>query len=185
MSVIKIRKVVTLPGTYEPSTMYMVQGADASLMELYVSSNDGASIKHLINKSDIQAMISTAMASYNALDVVADIAARDALAPTVVRTVLVLDATDDTTVTSGGATYVYNPATTTWYKIAEFESMDVVLQWESIQGRPTASPAQIDTAVAQSHTHSNKAVLDGLSIVDGELYSAGAPIQPHLEENAW
>ena len=38
--------------------------------------------------------------------------------------------------------------------------MDAVVQWSNINGRPTSSVAQIDSAVTNSHTHSNKAVLD-------------------------
>ena len=39
--------------------------------------------------------------------------------------------------------------------------MDAVIQWSNISGKPTSSTAQIDAAVANMHTHSNKAVLDG------------------------
>ncbi len=48
----------------------------------------------------------------------------------------VVDATGDTTVTSGWAEYIYDATNTTWIKRAEKESMDVVLKWDNIQGIP-------------------------------------------------
>ena len=48
-------------------------------------------------------------------------------------------------------------------KIAEYESMDVVLQWNDIQGKPTSAVADIDDAVANRHSHANKALLDPIS----------------------
>ena len=47
-----------------------------------------------------------------------------------------------------------------WQKIAEGESLDVVVSWDSITGKPNSTPAAIDQAVADDHTHSNKAVID-------------------------
>lgn len=191
--VLKFRKVTALPSVYEGSTMYMVaDSVNASLFEMYLSSSDGLSVRHLLNKSEIQTMISTSVAGSIAgmgtMSVVSNIAARDALAPATTSMALVLDATADTSVAVGAATYVYDAATTTWIKVAEYESMDVVLQWGNIVGRPTSTPAQIDAAVTNSHTHANKPVLDGLSIAAGasaRLLSAGQPIRGFLEEEGW
>jgi hypothetical protein len=94
------------------------------------------------------------------MPIVADIAARNALVLTKNTQVLVLDATGDSTVTSGAATYLYRVSTTSWIKISEAESLDLVLQWANIQGKPTSSPSAIDTAVSNSHTHTNKTQLD-------------------------
>ena len=71
---------------------------------------------------------------------VADIAARNAMTGLFAGlSVYVTDATADTTVTSGGAFYIYSG--TEWIKTAESESMDIVLQWANIQGRPDSLPA--------------------------------------------
>lgn len=71
---------------------------------------------------------------------VADIAARNAMTGLFAGlSVYVTDATADTTVASGGAFYLYNG--TAWIKTAESESMDLVLQWANIQGRPESMPA--------------------------------------------
>jgi len=188
MSTIKFAKVATLPVTLAPSTLYMVAPAGSSIDELqiYVSSNDGASARHIPTHSEISSMINTAVNSYSSAVVVADIAARNALVPSVVTIALALDATADLTVASGAATYVYNPVTTSWTKIAEYESLDVTLQWANIQGRPNSTAAQIDQAVADSHTHANKPVLDLLTAdANDELMYKGAHVAARLETSAW
>lgn len=181
----KIRKVTALPGTYEASTMYLVQGAEAGLMDIYVSSSDGLSVRHIISKSEITTMISNALSGFNSATVVADITARNALAPTVNTQALVLDATGDPTVSSGAATYIYDTGTTTWYKISEMESLDLVINWTDIVGRPTASVAAIDDAISKAHVHANKLVLDGISDIGGALAYTGQPVRAYLEEEAW
>lgn len=188
MSTIKFAKVATLPVTLAPSTLYMVAPAGSSIDELqiYVSSNDGTSARHIPTHSEIASMISTAVNSYSSAVVVTNIAARNALAPAVVTIALVLDATADNSVASGAATYVFNPATSSWTKIAEYESLDVTLQWANIQGKPTSSAAAIDQAVADSHTHANKAVLDLVTAdANDELMYKGAHIAARLETSAW
>jgi type IV secretory pathway VirJ component len=157
---VAIKVVNTLPGTFDPSTLYMVKSADAGLFEMYMSTMDGASVRHILNKSEITTMITQALAGFNTVQIVADITARDALAPTVITQALVLDASADATVDSGAATYVFDPGTSTWTKISEAESMDVVLQWANIVGKPTSSVTDIDDAVTKRHTHTNKTQLD-------------------------
>lgn len=44
-----------------------------------------------------------------------------------------------------------------WTKVAEAESIDVVLQWANIQGKPNSAVADIDDAVGKRHTHNNLA----------------------------
>ena len=169
----KIKIVNTLPVTYTASTLYMVKGAEAGLFDLYMSTNDGAAVRHIISKTEINTMIMNALAGFNTVQVVADITARNALSPTVNTQVMVLDATGDTTVAAGAATYVYDVATTTWYKISETESMDVVLAWANITGKPTSAVADIDDAVAKRHSHANKAILDNIGDTDGFLTYSG------------
>jgi hypothetical protein len=183
--ILKIRKVTALPGTLEASTLYLVSTADPSILDLYVSSSDGSSARHIVTKSEIQTMINTAVAALDSALVVADINARNALSPTKNVSVIVLNATGDPTVASGAATYVYDNATSTWYKISESESMDVILTWASLQGKPTSTPAAIDDAVTKAHTHANKTTLDLLTDPAGELLYNAAPIRAYLDEEAW
>lgn len=83
--------------------------------------------------------------------------------------VMVTDATGDQTVKSGWAIYRRKAGTQvlntldSWQKIAEAESIDVVLRWDNVVGRPTSTVTDIDDAVAKKHEHANKAVLDELT----------------------
>lgn len=118
----------------------------------------------------------------------ANIAAMTAAAATVPegQIVMVTDASADSTVTGQWAIYrkkvdtdpasldytivndytdntdPENPVVHTagWQKIAEKESLDVTVTWDSITGKPSSTPAAIDQAVTDDHTHSNKAVID-------------------------
>ena len=109
--------------------------------------------------------------------VVADIDARDALDLAADRdgdTCWVVDATDDPTVTTGAALYVWDGAD--WVKVAEAESLDVAVTWDNVGGRPTSSVAAIDDAVTKAHTHTNKTLLDLLGVEDGELTYDGVKV---------
>jgi hypothetical protein len=147
-------------------------------IEIYVSNTSGTALKRLLTDVDIQALIDASISGLaGEMPIVANIAARNALSPTENTQVLVLDATGDVTVTSGAATYIYRFSTTSWIKISEAESLDLVLQWANIQGKPTSSPSAIDTAVSNSHTHTNKTQLDKIGEnADGLLtYNSSLP----------
>jgi hypothetical protein len=181
-------KVTTLPGTLEANAVYAVGVAsNPSLVELFVVNSSGTAARHVLNESDVAGMISSAMSGGNQLTIVADIAARNALLPlTSAKWVYVIDATGDTTVTAGGATYLYNPGTTSWVKASESESMDVVLQWSSITGRPTSAVADIDDAVTKRHAHANLAQLDKIGEDGGgSMTYNGAPVGANWTSAAW
>lgn len=187
MSVLKIFKEVTLPGVLEANAIYFVAPASKpDYVEIYVTTQDGVS-RRVLNETDIQTLIDTAIAGIGpTLRVVDDITARDALNPTENVIVLVIDAVGDSTVTSGGATYVYSITSTSWKKIAETESMDLVLQWSNISGRPTSTVSEIDDAVDKAHTHTNKLVLDKLTAdADGQLMYDGKHPKVQLDSNNW
>lgn len=181
-----IKVLNELPATFDPTTMYMIKGTEAGMFEIYMSNSDGSAVRHTPTKAEISAMIASQLSAATQIHVVADITARDAIdvASSGTTQVLVLDATADSTVAAGAATYVGYGDPVTWTKISEYESMDVVLQWGNIQGRPTSTVAQIDDAVAQAHSHANKALLDTLSVttdngqdfltLDGEIVGAYA-----------
>lgn len=179
MADVKFFKVTSLPGTLEPDSLYFV--ANGTYAESYVTDGTGTA-KSLGNSAMINALIAEALAGWSgdasALEIVADIAARDALVATldVNAMILVIDAAGDPTVDAGSALYAYGAATDTVYKLAEYESMDVVVQWSSIQGGPSSTPAQIDNAVSLAHSHANKSVLDELSDTGNELHYRGARV---------
>lgn len=166
MAVLNFYKVTTLPTTLVPDSLYFVESGTYS--ETYVTNNAGVA-RSVGNSDMINALIAEALGQFEAggVVIVPDIAARDALQPTVNTLVLVIDATADPTVSEGAALYAYNVSTQEYIKVAEYESMDVTVQWNDIQGRPSSTPAQIDAAVAASHTHANKATLDKITEVSG------------------
>ncbi len=188
MALVKFYKVATLPGTLEPDSFYYVE--NGSYAESYLTNSSGVA-RAVGNSAMINALVADALAGWSgdagALDIVSDIAARDVLTSTLDRNamILVLDASDDPTVDAGSALYAFAASTETIYKVAEYESMDVVVQWASIQGGPSSTPAQIDTAVSQTHTHSNKATLDKFSESGGQVLYDGSPIQANWETANW
>ncbi|GCA81884.1 hypothetical protein [Microcystis aeruginosa] len=181
MTTFKAFRETALPGTLQPYAIYFVAPTSKpNYVEIYVSDATGSSAKRVLTDTDVQGLINASIGGITGLQVVADIPARDALNPTTNQLVLVLNATGDTTVTSGAATYIYRVSTTSWTKISEAESLDLVLQWANIQGRPTSSVSAIDAAVSNSHTHANKTQLDkigenanGLLTYNGVLPTMG------------
>lgn len=117
---------------------------------------------------------------------VADIAARDALAPTGSWQVFVRDATGDPTVGAGGAMYLWDTANSAWVKTMESESLDIALTWGALQGKPNSSVANIDDAVAKRHTHANKTELDKIGQnVEGDLTYGGVPVRTQWASTGW
>lgn len=185
MSLLRIERVLALPGTLTASTMYIVKSAAAPHAEVYFTNADGTEARHIINKSEITTMISDALASFSNIEVVANNAARDALTPDHNILVLSLDATADTTVLSGAALYIYQLSTTTWHKVSEFESLDVTLTWASIQNKPTSLVADIDDAVAKRHVHANSTTLDKIGENADGITFDGNNVAAFIANAAW
>ncbi len=179
--------VSALPGTLEPDSFYYV--ANGAVAESYLTDKLG-NAKSVGNTVMINQLITAALAAWegsSAMPIVADIAARDALfaAATANMMALVIDASADPTVETGSALYAYDFGSSTVYKVAEYESMDLVIQWASIQGRPSSSAAQIDDAVGKAHQHANKAVLDKFTEASGELLYDGEGIATSWATKDW
>lgn len=177
MAEFKIAKVTALPGSPVADTMYVVKGALDTNAKLYVTSSAGTAVE-VFDDALVASMIADAIgtATNTSLTLVADIAARDALVLDTNAIVLVADATGDATVNAGAALYFYDSVGDTFTKVAEYESMDVILSWANIQDKPTSTVAAIDQAVTDSHTHSNKSVLDLLTVSGGVLQYDGANV---------
>lgn len=185
MTQTKFFQVVSLPGSLQPNAFYYVLNGNCT--EAYLTNSTGVA-KAIGNSVMINALIDAKLAAASTLQHVATIAARNTAAATATSNTLYLvtDATGDSTVSSGAALYFYDKAANTHTKIAEYESMDVVLQWVNIQGKPNSTPAAIDAAVGASHTHTNKSVLDGLTDGSGKLLYNGNPVnQPDWATTDW
>lgn len=180
MPTYQVFKETALPGSLQPNSIYLVApAARPDFVEMYVTGTTAAVVKRVIDHATVQTMIDSAVAAGSGgIVIVDDIAARDAIEdPTNALTVLVVDASADPTVNAGGATYVYRASNTSWIKISETESLDLVLDWANLTGRPTSAVADIDAAVAARHSHTNKTQLDKVG-EDGEgnfTYGGTAP----------
>lgn len=151
-----IRKVTSLPAALEPNSLYLV-GDGTTDAEAFITSNTGAAVG-FGNTAFVNALINTALSAQSNFEVVADIAARDALTPASSVLVLVTDASADATVDSGAAMYAWDG--TAWSKVTEFESLDVNITWSSITDGPASTPTLVDLAVSQTHVHTNSTELD-------------------------
>ena len=191
--ILTFRKVTALPSTLAPNAVYMVapDGAPADYLEIYVTNATGTAARHVPTRGEIQTMITNAVAGLGTGDdsdtaIVANIAERNALAPDTIMFALVLDATGDASVKAGAATYVFNTGTSAWVKVSEAESMDFVLQWANIQGRPDRTAAQIEAAVDQRHTHTNMTQLNLIGQdTDGNLTYNGQNPAAGLQTADW
>lgn len=189
MSQLKFYAVASLPAQLEADAFYFIQNGDYA--ESYVTTSDGTA-KMIGNSTMISALIASSLANWsgasNQVLIAADMSARDALASTAEANlmVMVIDATDDPTVDTGSALYAYDKASDTWYKLSEYESMDVVVDWDAIQGKPSSSPAQIDDAVSKAHQHSNMAELSKIGEdANGDLTYGGQAVKAKWIVKDW
>lgn len=159
MAKIEFNRRTSVPLTYDPAEFYLVSSG-SNYIELYCSNIDGTALRRIPTVTDIQGLIDATVEGIETLEVVNTIVDRNNLNPTKNIIVLVLDATGDPTVSSGGATYVYRVSNSSWVKISETESLDIIISWANIVNKPTSSVADIDNAVLLRHTHSNKSQLD-------------------------
>ena len=182
MPAIKIHKTTALPSTLEGHSIYLVApAAKPDYVEMYVTNADATAVRRVITEQDVINLINA-----RDIQIVNDIAARNALTPVNGQLVYVLNATGDPTVASGAASYLWKADTSEWIKLTEFESMDVIVRWSNIQGAPTSSPSAIDTAVANSHTHANKTQLDKIGEDgNGNFIYNGQPPRARLETAGW
>ena len=187
MARIQISKDTAVPigGAITANTIYMIS-VTGDKMEIYMSNSAGTALRRILNEADIQALIDASVSGVSGIEVVDDIAARDALNPTSNMEVFVLNATGDSTVNSGGANYIYRVSDTTWYKQSEAESMDLAVNWGSILNAPASSAAAIDSAVTNTHIHSNKTQLDLLAQDgDGDLTYNGNKVANEYVSTNW
>ena len=118
------------------------------------------------------------LSTSSAVPNVADITARDAIVdPVDGAQVRVLDASADPSVDSGWALYTYHAAQTTWVKLAEQESLDMVTDWSNLQNKPVSTVSAIDIAVGQAHAQDTDQALD----YGGNNEVTAAAIKAHLE----
>lgn len=194
MNKLRIFKETILPETLNPSSLYFITDTvNTDYVELYLTDKNGLNARRIPSRTDISNMISSAVNAIeptapngsSSLIVVNDITERDSTNIENDSFVFVIDATGDDTVTSGSATYLYRTSGE-WIKISEHESMDLVLSWEKITGKPSSSASAIDMAVSQTHTHQNKSIIDKISQNEfGDLTYDGNLLPNKLDTENW
>lgn len=186
---LKFYGLAALPDPLEADAFYFIE--NGTYAESYITDSSGAA-RMVGNSVMINALITTALANWSGASsqviIVPDIAARNDLEATADHNlmVLVIDATGDNTVTAGSALYALDYVGETWHKLAEYESMDVVLDWDDLVNGPTSSAAQIDDAVSKAHSHSNKPQLDKIGEDgNGNMTYDGAAVKTQWIEKNW
>jgi hypothetical protein len=183
MAQFNVRRLTALPGSPAANTIYVINPpGEADYAEVYITGNSGATIRRIINETDISALIAAAVGAMTMLHIVANIAARDALslAGNGNAFVLVTDASADITVASGAALYAFNDTGDTFTKLTEYESLDLVLDWADIQNKPASSTTNIDDAVNKRHEHTNMTQLNKVG-QDGEGHFTYDGVRPTIE----
>lgn len=185
MAVLSVHKVTALPGSLAANTVYVVAPpSNPNFVEIYVTSTS-AEAKRVIDEERVAEMIAAAVAGVENLLYAADITARDALVLTANAKVYVADASADSTVTSGGATYFYNHAEEEFIKTSEEESMDIALNWAALADKPSSSVADIDDAVSKKHAHTNMTQLNKIGESGGNLTYDGNLPSTGWASTAW
>ncbi len=180
-----------VPATWQAGGVYFIKpttppvGAPANYCEVYIVDHTGTVTAHTPTWGEINANIASQIAATGSLVVVDDIAARDAIASPSGE-VYVKDATADNTVNTGGARYLWDTATSAWVKISETESMDLILNWADIIGKPTSTAAQIDNVVANAYTGANKTQLGKIGEdAQGNMTYGGEAVKTQWKTNGW
>ena len=189
MNQIQIVRVTELPNLEDrsPSTIYIVSDTVNGMASMFFTGNTADTILRGITKQDVETLIAQSVGGFADIKFVQNISERDAIVWSQSGMVLVLDATDDLTVEQGAAAYLYQLDSQTFTKIYEFESLDIVQNWENIQGRPVSSPESIDDAVNKAHSHSDLETLElyGRDI-DGPKFNGQILVTANLSgSTAW
>lgn len=162
MANLKLSKLTTLPGSLEANHIYLVKAGGSTYGDLIVADSAGNGVE-FVSDARINSLIMAA--SNPEVQLYADIAARDAATLTANSIVLVTDASADATVASGAAMYFYDNTGSTFTKVTEFESLDVVLDWNNLINGPSSTAAQIDATVAQ--TSANTTAISAINTAQG------------------
>lgn len=178
MSKFTIVRVTSLPSTITPSTMYILKQPTSQVAEVYFSNNDGSQLVPGISEQFITdkfaSLLATGMGEIQIVDTIND---RNRVTKNGNSLIMVIDATGDEFGSTGTALYLYRAINASYFRVSVFdENRDGVssggggtngpVWWNTIQGKPSSTPEQIDDAVSKAHTHSNQATLDRIGVTD-------------------
>lgn len=157
----QIVRVRQLPGVTQPNTMYVVRETDHDDVVLHFTGATGVEIGSTISKSEVASMIQSGTSVVSDIVVVETYQDMKNLVLFRNTVIYVDDATGDPGVHLGSAVYIYDKVKAQYNRLSKSET---AVSWNGIDGGPTSSPSAIDQAVARSHIHANKPVLDKFSV---------------------
>ena len=186
---LRIFQLTAVPAVPVNNALYFIESANGNDAEAYITDATGA-LHNVGNTAMISAvangLIASAFASQNSVEVFADIPARDAAGLAKNTLCVVKDASADPTVDAGAALYIYEITPDSFTKLAEFEGLDVSLDWSGITNSPNSTVQEIDDAVGKRHVHTNKASLDRITVgADDEILVDGQPATAVWSGSEW
>ena len=156
-------------GEYANKTAFQTHEGDSSL---HKTSGDTSKLANLAANADSTYATKAELAGATEVYVVADITERDNLSGMVRGAqAWVRDPSDDTSLTKEGtAVYIWDG--TAWNFAHQFtEDFEVIHDWGDVINKPAvledANLPDLEEAVTNRHTHSNKTLLDTLSLIGG------------------
>lgn len=175
LSIHRSKSFPSLPEDRHKNCLYLVKPDGSTVIDTYLVDGQGNAYSHF-NEPRFAELFEKYSQSLNSFFIVETIANRDALNLQFNTLVFVIDATGDPSVPEGSALYFYSRVHNLFTKVFQSTGLD----WNFLSGRPQSSPAEIDEAVAKSHSHGNKDLLDMLGTVNNNLYFKGQPVTRYL-----
>lgn len=179
MSTLKINRVLALPEILEAHSLYIVKSNQSGIAELVFTTEQAEPLK-VIDTAFVETMIAGVVTKASSIEVVNTITDRDALVLENDATVYVLDATEDPSINSGSALYLYKKDAEAYTLVSGTGTASVDFDWNNLTGRPTSTAAAIDNAVENSHTHANSEALNEIQDIEGVLHYKGLPISSSI-----
>lgn len=180
-----ITRVAALPATLAPNNIYIVRSTDGKKATLVFTGERAEIVVSTFNESDALTLVDGYMEGHATVLAFATYADMLASAPTVTTYAYVRDASGDPQALHASASYVYDTVSRKWVFAPGSNAAGGSAKWSDIEGRPTSTPAAIDAAVSNAHSHTNKTILDGLGENQGKLTFGGANVSPVTVVSNW
>lgn len=190
MSNLKFYGLSALPQELEANAFYFI--TKGTHVESFVTDVIGQA-KMVGNAPLIKSIVMEELASWGdssqQIEIVQDIAARDAFSAESESNILaiVLDSSENGDGSGSAALYAYEHSAKVWHKLSDYgDAGNGGASWETLSGKPVSNPVDIDSAVNMKHLHSNKTVLDLLGEDSNEnLTFRGAKVTTQWVNKDW
>lgn len=129
---IRIFNAQSLPKRLRKNSLYIVSSPnDPYEVKIYYIGNTPNEIKKILDTKEQNNENSSQSAT--TIKIVSSIQERNNLNPTGPMFVFVTDASDDPTVGTGSALYIYDPNNSSWIKVFDHEDSNLDLSWETTE----------------------------------------------------